>query len=77
MKTNYNYKNLGAGIVLQAVKDYCTTTNNAMKKLIIKDLRSGYLYSLSGGMSIVAADQLEKNPKEIAQRLKKHKEETK
>ena len=71
MNTNYNYKNLGAGIVLQAVKDYFGTSSREMKRAILKDLRSNHLNQLSDGMSLVAADQLETHPEEIAQRLKR------
>ena len=74
--TTYNYRNLGCAIVLQAAKDYCDlATTAAMKRKILKDLRSGHLCMLSDGTSLVVAEQLEKNPKEIAIRLKKYKEE--
>lgn len=72
--TTYNYRNLGCAIVLQATKDYLTETP-AMKRAILKDLRSSHLIMLSDGISLVVAEQLEKNPKEIAMRLKKCKEE--
>ena len=74
MKTNYNYRNLGCGIVLQAVKDFFEPFISVAKKnKILKDLRSGHLVALSDGLSLVVAEQLEKNPKEIAERLGKEK----
>lgn len=76
MNTTYNYRNLGCAIVLQAAKDFCDpVTNTAMRRKILKDLRSGHLIMLSDGISLSVADELEKNPKEIAIRLKKYKEE--
>jgi hypothetical protein len=78
MNTNYNYRNLGAAIVLQATKDYCNpTTTKAMRKAILKDLHSSHLNQLSDGISLVVAEQLEKHPQEIAKRLKMCKEELK
>lgn len=74
MNTNENYPNLGAAIVLQATKDYFKSTKE-MKQVILKDLRSDYLYQLSGGASVVVAEQLERHPKEIAKRLKMYREE--
>lgn len=76
MNTNYNYKNLGAAIVLEAVKEYFEPkTDDTKKKVILKELRSDYVYQFSGGMSLVVAEQLEKHPKEIAERLGKCQEE--
>ena len=74
MNTNYNYRNLGCAIVLQATKDYFESTP-AMQRAILKDLRSGHLSMLSDGISLTVADELESNPKEIAIRLKRYKEE--
>ena len=70
MKTNYNYKNLGAGIVLQAVKDFFEPDEiYGTRKSILKHLKSPQLVALSDGLSLVAAEQLENNPQEIAERL--------
>lgn len=70
MNTNYNYRNLGAAIALQAAKDYCRPqTTEAMRKAILKDLRSNHLNGLSDGLSLVVADELEKNREEISKRL--------
>lgn len=72
MNTNYNYRELGCGIAHQAAKDYFEPgTTKAMKKKILKDLRSDHLVQLSDGISLVVAEQLEKHPKEIAERLKR------
>lgn len=73
---NYNYRQLGAAIVLEAAKEYFEPqTTEEKKKVILKELRSDQIYQLSSGFSIVAADQLEKHPKEIAERLGKYKGE--
>lgn len=71
MKTTYNYRELGCGIVHQAVKDYFDPKSIDSPKSILKYLRSDYLVQLSDGISLVVAEQLEKHPKEIAERLKK------
>ena len=69
-------RTLGAAICLQAVKDYChPETTKAMKRKILKDLRSGYLDALTDGTSLVVAEQLEKNEWEIKARLRKCKNE--
>jgi hypothetical protein len=67
------YKQLGAAIVLQAVKDYFKADDD-MKRCIIKELKSEYLYQFAGRTSFVVAEALEKNPKEIAARLKMYDE---
>lgn len=77
-----NYKNLVAAIMLQAVKDYFVKRKydtekktEAMfikkRKMILKDLRSDYMDTLSNGTSLIVAEQLEKHPKEIRARLLK------
>lgn len=74
MSTTYNYRNLGCAIVLQATKDYFEETTE-MQKAILKDLRSGHLIALSDGISLTVAEELENNPKSIAERLGKYKAE--
>ena len=69
-----NYRQLAFAILLQAVTDYCKTTSESTKFKILQDLRTEYMDSLTDGMSIVVADQLEQNPKEIAARLRQHHE---
>lgn len=69
---SYNYRNLGAAIVLQAVKDYLDPKERFGKKTtILKHLKAPGLAALSDGLALVAAEQLKKNPKEIAERLGK------
>lgn len=78
METTYNYRNLGAAIVLQAVKDMVNPLISwKRKKEILKDLRSEYLIQLSDGLSLVAAEQIETHPIEIAERLGRLKEDVK
>lgn len=70
------YKNLGCGVALELTKWFCEAgTSDEQKQAIIKDLQSDFMVAFSDGNSLVAAEQLEKNPKEIAERLKKYKEE--
>jgi hypothetical protein len=57
---------------MQAVRDYfdkgATTKGQAT---ILRELRSEWMDYLTNGMSASVADQLEKNPKIIAERLNK------
>lgn len=65
-------KNLGAAVIMQAVRDYFAKSATPQSRaLILKDLRSAWMYMLSGGTAAVVADQLEKNPEEIRKRLRK------
>ena len=74
----YDYKNLGCAIVLEAVKEYFEVgTTDSKKKTILKHLKQDFIVAISDGLSLVVAEQIKKNPKEIAMRLKKCKEETK
>ena len=59
-----NIKSLGAAIVLQAVRDFIVASDEE-KKVIIKDLRSGWNYALTDGTSEYVADILEKHPEKI------------
>ena len=69
-------RSLGAAICYQAVKDYChPEATKAMKKKILKDLRSGYLDALTNGTASVVAEQLETNEWEIKKRIRKMKED--
>ena len=61
-------KNLGAAIVLQAVKDYFEETT-AQQRVIIRDLKSDWLDFLTNGTSTVVAEQLKLHPEEIRRRL--------
>ena len=65
-------KNLGARVCLEAAREYCEcTTTPAKKKTIIKDLKGQWMDFLTNGVSKTVADELLKNEKEIAVRLKK------
>lgn len=61
-------KNLGAAIIMQAVKDYFEATTH-QQKAIIKDLKSDWLDFITNGTSIVVADRLKSNPEDIRRRL--------
>jgi hypothetical protein len=65
-----NYKNLLAAILLQATKDYVYGTEDQQKQ-ILRDLRSDYMTSLSDDQSAIIAEQLERNPQAIKERLRK------
>jgi hypothetical protein len=71
--TDSAIRNLACAIVLQAVKDYFKTTPQK-QKVILKDLRSPYMDMLTNGTSVVVAEQLEKNPEEIAARIQQNHE---
>ena len=69
MTTN-GIKSLAAATILQAMKDYVRKyTSEAKKRAILTDLRSEWMDFFTDGMSIIAAEQLEKHPKEIAKRI--------
>lgn len=73
---SFDHRQLGCAIAYNAVKEFCKSyTSKAQKNKILKDLRSEYLVQFSGGHSLVAADKLEINPKEIAERVRRDKEE--
>jgi hypothetical protein len=65
-----NYKNLLAAILLQATKDYVYGTEDQQKQ-ILRDLRSDYMTALSDDQSVIIAEQLERNPQAIKERLRK------
>lgn len=86
--TDKNIHNLACAIILQAVRDYFTKEKYATKektkekfaqkrKAILKDLRSKRMDFLSDGLSVVVAEKLESNPKEIRARLRKYDGRTK
>jgi hypothetical protein len=64
-----NARQLAASILLQAVKDYCKTNSETTRKEILKNLRSSRMDFISDGMSIVTAEQLEKNCEAIKARI--------
>lgn len=65
-----NYRQLAFAILMQAVRDYCRTTSETTKIVILQDLRTDYMDNITDGMSIVAAEKLELYPKDIAARLR-------
>lgn len=67
------HKQLAAAITLQAVKDY---VNGRPKKQqqILSDLKSKYMDFITNGFSLIVAEQLERHPNEIAERLRIHHE---
>ena len=68
------YHNIGKAIVWELLKWYCEKgTSKATRKAIIKDLKSDYLDQFSDGMALVVAEHLEKNSKEIIERVRKEK----
>ena len=68
--SDFAIRNLVAAITLQAVKDFASGTP-AQQRVIIKDLRSPRMEFMTGGQSVVVAEQLEKHPDEIIARLQK------
>lgn len=68
-----NIRNLVCAIIMQAVRDYFHSSSGK-KALILKDLRSSYMNLISNGTSVIVAEQLEKHPEEIRERLQKHRE---
>lgn len=76
-----HYKQLGAAITLQAVKDYIygfsknkKLTLEKQRKSILEDLRSPWMEFITDGFSLVVAKQLEKHLEDIAERLRQHHE---
>lgn len=65
-----NYRQLAFAVLMQAVRDYCRTTSETTKIVILQDLRTDYMDNITDGMSIVAAEKLELYPKDIAARLR-------
>lgn len=68
---DYAIRQLAAAVVLQAVKDFFHSST-AMKKVILKDLRSAWMQMFTNGTSVNVADELEKNPEVIRERLRRH-----
>lgn len=61
-------RSLACATILQAVKDFAHGTA-AQKNAVLKDLRSKWMDFFSDGTSVMVADQLEANPKEIIARV--------
>ena len=77
--TPENLRTLGVAMVRQAMKDYfginCAYPSKTQKRAILKELRSDWDDFLTDGLSVMVADQLEKNPKEIKKRFMNAEEE--
>lgn len=72
---SYNGRQLVMTILHQAAKDYCRNESESTRKAILKDLRSSYMEFISDGMSVVVAEQLEKNCEAIKARISKEEDE--
>lgn len=63
-----NIRQLACAILMQAVRDYFRSSTEK-KAIILADLRSSYMDTITNGLSIVVAEQLELHPDEIRERL--------
>lgn len=70
--TNEAIRRLAAAVTMQAVRDFFRTKSEKSRKTILKDLRSHWMDMLTNGTSINVAEQLEKHPAEIAERLRRY-----
>lgn len=71
--------NLFCAVLLETVKDYCGETSKTIRRsvsgryfdkpTILKDLRSDWLVSVTNGLSLTVADQLEANGARIKANL--------
>jgi hypothetical protein len=69
--SEHSIRQLAAAVVLQAVKDFFNGSA-AKKKIILADLRSPWVKTLTNGTSKNVAEQLEKHPEEIRERFRRH-----
>lgn len=72
---SYNARQLVMTIVHKAVRDYCKSKSEPRRKAILAELRSSYMDSISDGISVIAAEQLENNYDAIKARVLKEEEE--
>lgn len=73
--TDVNTREITCAITMQAVRDYFATNATPKKRdTILKELRSEWMDFITDGTSTIVAEQLEKHPKEIAERLRQHHE---
>lgn len=70
--TDESVRRLAAAVTMQAVKDYFKTRSDTKRQTILKDLRSPWMDLLTNGTSINVAEQLEKHPAEIKERLRRN-----
>lgn len=67
-----NIRELVCAITMQAVRDYFNPKATPDKRqIILKELRSTWMESITNGTSVLVAEQLEKNPEVIAERLRR------
>lgn len=78
IQVNYNEKQLGCAIILEAAKEYCEPSTSPQKKgKILKDLQNNHLLNaLTDDLGIITAQQLKSHPDDIAKRLGIIKEES-
>ena len=67
-------KNLAAAVLLQAARDYCYGSEK-QKQAVIKDLNSPWMDFLTQGQAKVVAQELERHPDEIKERLRRQNKE--
>lgn len=70
--TDPNIRNLACAITMQVIRDYFDCPKQ--RHQILRDLRSSYMDMLTDGLSVMTADQLERNPEAIRARIRKMKE---
>ena len=64
-------RQVAAKVTLQAVKDFFASSTEGKQK-ILKDLRSAWMRMLTDGTSVNVAEQLEKHPEKIRERMRRH-----
>lgn len=70
--TDSDVRELTCAIMMQAVRDYFADgITDEKQREILRELRSKWMDYITNGTSVVVAEQLEKNPKEIKARLRK------
>ena len=70
------YQAIGKAVTWQVLKWMCEEgTSKEQIDSLLKDLRSDYMVAFSDGASLMTADQFEKNPIEIIERVRRYKEE--
>lgn len=73
--TDFQARELSCAITMQAVRDYFAPKVTAKKRrIILRELRSEWMNFITNGTSVAVADQLEKNPEAIAERMRRHHE---
>ena len=71
--TDAQARELACAITMQAVRDYFATGVTKKKQdAILRELRSQWMDFITDGTSIVVAEQLEKNPDAIRERVRRN-----